>query len=101
MTLAELAARLDIPKETVAEWPNKPTNRTTIREHHYDLDDPVLEALKRDTEPMLSPARDTRDTEPVAEPDPGDWAEPLRLPDHGTGMQLIVDPTEEPCPSES
>ena len=67
----------------------------------HDAYTEALERLVDDTELMLSPERDIRDTDPVERPDPGDWAEPLRLPDHGTGMQLIVDPTEEPCPSES
>jgi hypothetical protein len=38
--------------------------------------DPTLERLTRDTEPMLSSERDTRDTErPAADHEHEDWAE--------------------------
>jgi hypothetical protein len=38
-------------------------DRTTISGEHLAVDDPVLERLRSDTEPVLSSDRDARDTD--------------------------------------
>lgn len=58
-----VAARLEVPLETVEAWPQE-SHRTTIGGQNFDLDDPVLARLRADREPANSSELDVRPSEP-------------------------------------